>query len=266
MNEIYFLLPTFNEEKRIAHIARYYSQYGKVIVIDNESEDKTADIAHSLGLTVIKKRNYGSTQTSDWFKWLKKEFGDVRFISLSCSEYIDSVTINEIKKKLSNPKVGLVELEMISFTDTKELPLWGKKKRYVQRGMNLKAVSNNVRIHADFEISDKENYEKVRLPSKFKVEHLRISNFIRETDKVLGYAFQEAKIHEQSSKTRPHVRLIKSILRDLYNLFIFKNLSHFRISFLQMIIRLIMHIAIYRELTEYKKQREVEEAYKKKYL
>lgn len=62
MKDVTFLLPAYNEEKSIGmlinEINKLYSS-SDIIVIDNNSDDKTAEIAKSLGAEVIFEKTQG---------------------------------------------------------------------------------------------------------------------------------------------------------------------------------------------------------------
>jgi glycosyltransferase involved in cell wall biosynthesis len=59
-HNICFIIPAFNEEKRISKIILNLRKLGEVIVIDDFSSDKTNLIAKKSGAKVIKqKKNYG---------------------------------------------------------------------------------------------------------------------------------------------------------------------------------------------------------------
>jgi glycosyltransferase involved in cell wall biosynthesis len=63
--KISVVIPAFNEEKRIAHCLKsIFNQTNapfEVIVVDNDSTDKTAKIAREMGATVISEKRKGIT-------------------------------------------------------------------------------------------------------------------------------------------------------------------------------------------------------------
>ncbi len=59
-SKVVIVMPAYNEEKTIGPIINVASQFGKVIVVDDCSKDKTSQIARSFGATVIThKKNAG---------------------------------------------------------------------------------------------------------------------------------------------------------------------------------------------------------------
>jgi glycosyltransferase involved in cell wall biosynthesis len=61
MKHVTFLLPAYNEEQSIGAMLDKFSKYpkSKVIVVDNNSDDKTAEIAKKRGATVLQEHKQG---------------------------------------------------------------------------------------------------------------------------------------------------------------------------------------------------------------
>lgn len=57
--DITFVLFTYNEEKRIGRAVRNFLGRGTVLVVDNESTDRTREIAERLGCEVMTNKNMG---------------------------------------------------------------------------------------------------------------------------------------------------------------------------------------------------------------
>lgn len=57
--QITFVLFMFNEEARIERAVRNFLPYGRVLVVDNHSTDRTVEIASSLGADVLLHKNQG---------------------------------------------------------------------------------------------------------------------------------------------------------------------------------------------------------------
>ncbi len=72
-NNLTFVLFAFNEEKRIEYPIRNFIQYGKVIVIDNYSTDKTREIATSLWATVYEYKNNWYVETPEELEFVKSK-------------------------------------------------------------------------------------------------------------------------------------------------------------------------------------------------
>lgn len=80
-NSITFVLFTFNEEKRIERAILNFIKFGRVLVVDNESTDRTCEIALHHGCDVLINKNKGWVEDevttarvkaavkSDWIYW-----------------------------------------------------------------------------------------------------------------------------------------------------------------------------------------------------
>jgi len=58
-DELTFVVFTFNEEKRIERVLRNFKPFGKILVVDNESSDRTIAIAEHYGCDVLSNKNTG---------------------------------------------------------------------------------------------------------------------------------------------------------------------------------------------------------------
>jgi len=56
-NNITFVVFTFNEERRIEYVLRCFKDYGKILIVDNYSTDRTVEIAKNYGADVYCRKN-----------------------------------------------------------------------------------------------------------------------------------------------------------------------------------------------------------------
>lgn len=77
MEDVTFIIPAYNEEKSIGPLlARIDELYpANIIVVDNNSSDKTAEIAEEKGATVVEEKDQGKANAIfTGFKRLKTEY------------------------------------------------------------------------------------------------------------------------------------------------------------------------------------------------
>lgn len=63
--KITFTIFTYNEELRIDRVVRNFLPYGKVLVVDNFSTDRTVEIASTLGAEIFLHKNPGWVEDED---------------------------------------------------------------------------------------------------------------------------------------------------------------------------------------------------------
>jgi len=98
MKEVTFLLPVFNKEKKIGLILeKLRNNYpnSKIIVIDNNSKDKTAKIAYNSGAQVLHEKEHGK------YLAIKKGFRNVK-TKFAVLLDADDIHPEEIKKLVKN--------------------------------------------------------------------------------------------------------------------------------------------------------------------
>ena len=57
MKKIFFLIPAFNEEKNLKKVILDYKKFGKVLVINDASKDKTKSIAKKFCDIYLENKN-----------------------------------------------------------------------------------------------------------------------------------------------------------------------------------------------------------------
>jgi glycosyltransferase involved in cell wall biosynthesis len=79
--KVTFVLFTFNEEKRIERAILNFHKFGRILVVDNESTDKTREIATQYGCDILINKNSGWVEdevttarvkaavTTEWIYW-----------------------------------------------------------------------------------------------------------------------------------------------------------------------------------------------------
>lgn len=108
--KITFVIFTFNEERRIERVILNFKRFGQILVVDNESTDRTCEIAKQYGCNILVNKNQGwvedgvTTQKvkdavkSEWIYW---GFAD---------EMIDEKTINAILASIDSDRYDIVNI------------------------------------------------------------------------------------------------------------------------------------------------------------
>jgi glycosyltransferase involved in cell wall biosynthesis len=107
---ITFVIFTFNEEKRIERVVRNFVNFGDVLVVDNESTDRTREIAQKHGCDILINKNAGwvedevttarvqAAAKTDWIYW---GFAD---------EMVDRAAIEMIIAAVRSDKYDIVNI------------------------------------------------------------------------------------------------------------------------------------------------------------
>jgi glycosyltransferase involved in cell wall biosynthesis len=59
LDQLTIVVFTFNEEKRLPWVIRNFSDFARILVVDNESTDQTVEIAKAAGCNVLINKNQG---------------------------------------------------------------------------------------------------------------------------------------------------------------------------------------------------------------
>ena len=107
MQQVTFLLPAYNEEQSIGNMLKQVSEYpsSKVIVVDNNSDDKTAEIANKHGAIVLKENKQGKGHAIKMgFKHIKSNF----VVMLDADNTYDPQDAKKLLKPLMEDKADVV--------------------------------------------------------------------------------------------------------------------------------------------------------------
>ena len=107
MRHVTFLLPAYNEEQSIGALVKNIRRYPKsrVIVVDNNSKDKTAHVAKKSGANVLKERKQGKAHA------IKRGFENVKsdfIVMLDADNTYDPEDAQKLLKPLMDGKADVV--------------------------------------------------------------------------------------------------------------------------------------------------------------
>lgn len=107
MRHVTFLLPAYNEEQSIGPLLKNIGRYrkSKVVVVDNNSKDKTADVAKKSGASVLRERKQGKAHA------IKRGFEDIKsdfIVMLDADNTYDPQDAHKLLKPLMDGKADVV--------------------------------------------------------------------------------------------------------------------------------------------------------------
>jgi glycosyltransferase involved in cell wall biosynthesis len=109
-DQITFVVFTFNEERRIERVIKNFKRFGRVLVVDNESTDRTREIAAQYQCDVLLNQNMGwvedevtasrvkQTVKTEWIYW---GFAD---------EMVDQTTMGKILAAVHSNQCDIINL------------------------------------------------------------------------------------------------------------------------------------------------------------
>jgi glycosyltransferase involved in cell wall biosynthesis len=110
-DKITFVIFMYNEEARVERAVRNFTPYGRVLIVDCFSTDRTCDIATSLGAEIFKHQNNGSwvedEETTTIVKaavktsWLYWGFAD---------EIVDRATMDQMIDAIESGRYSIVNI------------------------------------------------------------------------------------------------------------------------------------------------------------
>jgi len=245
------ILPVFNEEDRIVSTLTYYSSFFKVIyVIDNFSSDSTILRASSFPcVRILRKKNTGTPETTEWFDWLINTIDYDYYLFLSCSETLSLGYVRNIQNVIDQ-RIDLFYVNRISYTAGSPSMIFGDLPSIIgikpyfdptcRLARRLSLIGQQIKIHDNF-ATFKEQLQTVTYHSTdiFMVHERQLSSI----NKIVDYASCEA---QAKNFDYPTLEVIKDLSRNIIVIGILViRLKLSRVRMHELCMRMYLHLSVY---------------------
>lgn len=126
MNDITFLVFTFNEESRIEYMLRCLEGQGEIVIIDNFSTDKTLEIAKKYTDNIFHHQNPGYIENEVTMNFALSKVNTKWVYLAFVDELIPLSLMKELKEIVAEDKYKAVEVYRINFMYGQKVYNYGK--------------------------------------------------------------------------------------------------------------------------------------------
>jgi len=213
LNNITFVIFTYNEEKRIEYIIRNFIRYGDVLLLDDGSTDQTKEIAEKMGAKVILRPKSKYVENQEMFDFIKQSVKtDWIFWA-----YTDNLMPKSLLEKLTEisrqDKIKYVNIPLYTY-------LWGEtrdfmRKEYSPRFFKKEYINfDGCGIHSMGKFSGGKD-EILTLPNKEKyaIRHYSSYNLKKFISSHSAYAEVEAMERFNGGRKSNFFRMLVSMAR-----------------------------------------------------
>jgi len=150
-----------NEEKLMPYIMRHYSQFADVIILENNSTDKTVDIAHEMG-AVVWKYNIPDSMDAQLQTTIKNEcWYDSKADWVMIVDADEFIYHPDIINVLANSKATIIQPKMYNMFTDKFPTTKGQIYDEVNMGMDYRPqYFNYISNHTETPVNNKINIFK----------------------------------------------------------------------------------------------------------
>lgn len=215
-NNITFIIFTYNEEKRIGYVIRNLIKYGKVLLLDDGSTDKTKEVAEKMGVMAILRPKMKVAESQEMLDFIKS-VTKTKWIYFGCSDHALSKRLLERMVEISNQdKIRYVQIPIYTY-------LWGDTRNVMQKGYSPRffrqdyvSFSGN-KIHGMGKFLGAKD-EILILPNKeeYAIRHYSSYNINKFISPHLVYAEIEAQERFQDGRKFNFLRMLISMARYFY--------------------------------------------------
>lgn len=126
MAEITFLVFTFNEERRLEHYLRNIQGWGRIVIIDNYSTDKTREIAARYTEHIYSFRNPGYIENKETMDFALSKV-DTQWVYLGyVDELLPKLLLEQLVRIAQEDRYKIVEIYRKNFMYGQEIFNYGK--------------------------------------------------------------------------------------------------------------------------------------------
>ena len=216
LNNITFVIFTYNEEKRIEYIIRNFIRYGDVLLLDDGSTDQTKEIAEKMGAKVILRPKSKYVENQEMFDFIKQSVKtDWIFWA-----YTDNLMPKSLLEKLTEiskqDKIKYVNIPLYTY-------LWGDTNNFIRKEYSPRFFRKDYinfdrcGIHSMGKFSGGK-YEVLTLPNKeeYAIRHYSAYNIKKFVSSHLPYIENEAAERFANGRKSNFLRMLISMARYFF--------------------------------------------------
>lgn len=195
MNDITFVLFTYNEEKRISYVVKNFIKYGEVMIFDGGSTDKTQEIAESMGAKFFVRppSNDQQVETQRNFDFIKSKINTNWIYWGFVDNLLPKSLLDRVMEIIKEDKHAYIRVPLFSY-------LYGCIKYPMLKSYNPMFFKKDMIDFTDNHIHGMGKYlgkesQIITLPmrDKFAARHFSLYDLSKFTNNHLRYAIEEAR-------------------------------------------------------------------------
>ncbi|CEK19141.1 predicted glycosyltransferase [Chthonomonas calidirosea] len=217
-----FVVFTYNEEARLPLVIRNFRSYGRILVVDNYSTDRTRDIAKEQGCDVLLNRNEGgfmenqetcdnvqSAVRTDWMFWL------------AADELVAADALEELERLIRSERydvICMVRKNYFQGAFCHDIAIGYRARAFKKNTIDFR----NNKIHEFGRIvAPKERV--YYMPSRYFVHHLISNTAATYLETIQRYTEIEKKVRAPEELDRPLPYLLLLPFKALWSDYLLKG-------------------------------------------
>ncbi len=251
MNNITFVLFTYNEEKRVSYAIKNFIKYGPVILMDGGSTDRTKQIAESLGAQFLTRpaNSRAAVETTTNLNFIKEHSDNDWIYWGYCDNIAPKTLVEEMCKIAKENRFKKVNVPLFTY-------LWGETAHVAQKS-HLPALfhkdfidfeNNPIHSFGRFLGTDEEIFTLPSTPA-LALRHFSTYNESKYVAGYMRYGEEEAR---QKFERGERFSILKTLAAMLRYMWIYRRaLRSPRLGFLIMLNMAFGRLMTYTRLYEY---------------
>ncbi len=214
-DKITFVIFMFNEEARVERAVRNFIPYGRVLIVDCFSTDRTCEIATSLGAEIFKYQNHGWVEDEHTTTLVKNEVKTPWLYWGFADEIVDRATMDQMIGAIESGTYSIVNIARKNY-------YYGEFTHNAYRNTQNRAFKKDA---IDFRGNTIHNFGKPAVPESeicyLDPEKYFVHHFISNTAKVYMASLDKYTEIEAQHTPTPSVpkmlyRMVRGFLGNFY--------------------------------------------------
>ena len=194
MKNITFIFFAYNEEKRIGYVIKNCIKYGKVLILDGGSNDKTKEISEKEGASFILRPKCSDpiAENQEMYEFIKKNVDTEWIFWGFCDNLMGNSLLEKLVELSKQNKIKYVVFPLYTYLwgNTDKPAIKAKSPRFFMKNY-VDFTNNHIHGMGNF-LGKKEEILKLSMKEKNSVKHFSTYDLKKFISSHLNYAEIEA--------------------------------------------------------------------------
>ncbi len=216
MKNITFIVFAYNEEKRVEYIVKNCIKYGKVLILDGGSTDKTKEISEKEGATFVLRPNVKSkfAENQEMYEFIKKNVDTEWIFWGFCDNLMNNSLLEKLVELSKQNKIKYVVFPLYTYLwgNTKKPAIKAKSPRFFMKDY-IDFTNNHIHGMGNF-LGKNDEILKLSMEEKNAIKHFSTYDLKKFIMSHLNYAEIEALEKFEDGYKFSFFKMVKNMIKS----------------------------------------------------
>ena len=201
MDRLTFVIFTYNEEARLPSVIKNFQSYGRILVVDNDSSDKTVEIARAAGCDVLINKNGGWVEDEETTAKVKVAVQTEWIFWGFADEFLSKETLDHVVQIIRGDQADIIRILRRNYFYGESC--WDVANVYLTKVFKKNAIDfqgNTIHNFGRLLVSDDRIH---KMPPELFVHHLISNTIASYLNTINRYTDLEISMKPASKMNKP---------------------------------------------------------------